>query len=356
MLYQWIISLPMMVCLFWCIFFGVRLFRGEDEPRVKYTILLFYIAATVLYFNHWLFFSDCETTLGAYTYFIANLSVYPLYYMYLRAITRTRYTWDNFVLFVPTVLIAFFFPLNHYFGGLERAYLILARIGFAVQVIWVWICGFRLLHATRLRMDNTYTDDRSYILQPTHTLLILIGITAMISMLQNVLGRELFDGSLLVCIPAVLMSILLFSLGYVAAHTSLPVETVSPEETPMEDRATTEEIDELFFKICAALREEKLFADPHLTIQDVAMAVGSNRTYVSNCINRRTDCSFSQFVAQYRVEHARIVLVDPQYTDDHEALMQAIVLCGFASEQTFYRVFKEFEKMTPLQFRHTNLK
>jgi AraC-like DNA-binding protein len=335
----------MMVCLFWCIFFVVRAVRGEDEPRVKYTILLFYIASTVLYVNHWLFFSDHETTIGTYTYQLANLCVYPLYYMYLRALTRTKYTWDNYVLFVPAVLLSVFFPLNLMFP---------TRICFAVQVIWVWICGYRLLNATRSRMDNTYTDDRSYLLQPTHTLLILLGVTAVVSMLLNMLGRELFDGSIWIYLPAVLMSILLFSLGYVAAHTTLPQETVLPEEAHKEDKATTEETDALMHKIATVLREEQLFSDSNLTIQDLANAVGSNRTYVSNCINRRTGLSFSQYIARYRVEYAQTVLVDPQYADDHEALTHAISLSGFSSNQTFYRLFKEITGLTPLQYRHQN--
>ena len=343
MLYQWIISLPMMVCLFWFIFFLVRAFRSDDEPRVKYTILLFYLASTVLYVNHWLFFSDVETSIGAYTYQLANLCVYPLYYMYLRALTRTRYRWDNYVLFVPAVLMSVCFPLNLFFP---------TRICFAIQVIWVWICGFRLLNATRSHMDNTYTDDRSYLLQPTHALLILIGITAVVSTLLNALGRDLFDGSVLVYIPAVLMSVLLFSLGYVAAHTKLPVETVAPEEHPEEDKATTQETDELMHKIATVLVENKLFADSQLTIQDLATAIGSNRTYVSNCINRRTNLSFSQYIARYRVEYAKTILLDKQYTDDHEALAHAITLSGFASEQAFYRIFKEITGLTPLQFRH----
>lgn len=352
MLYQWIISLPMMVCLFWCVFFAVRALRGDEEPRVKYTILLFYIASTVLYVNHWLFFSDHETTIGAYTYFLANLSVYPLYYMYLRALTRTKYTWDNFVLFVPTALLAVFFPLNRYVE--LNPLLLAARIFFAIQVVWVWICGFRLLRATRNRMDNTYTDDRSYILQPTHTLLILLGITAVVSTLLNALGREMFDGSWLIYIPALLMSILLFSIGYVAAHTKLPQETVSPEEAHEEDRATTEETDALIHKIATVLREDKLFADSNLTIQDLANAVGSNRTYVSNCINRRTGLSFSQYIARYRVEYAQTVLCDPHYATDHDAIVNAIAMSGFSSDQTFYRLFKEITGLTPLQYRLQN--
>ena len=355
MLYQWIISLPMMVCLFWTVFFVVRMFRGNEEPRVKWSILLFYFASTVLYINHWLYFSDQKTTIGAWTYLIANLAVYPLYYAYLRALTRTRGTWDNVVLFVPAVLMAFFFPLNIRYGWIAGGALLhVARVCFAVQVIWVWVCGYNLLRHTQRRLDNTYADNRSYILQPTHVLLLLIGITAVVSTLLNILGRDTFDGSLLVCIPAALMSILLFCLGYVAAHTALPQETVEQEE-PQEDRATTEETDELMHKIGKALREEKIFTNPHLTIQDLAAAVGSNRTYVSNCINRRTGLSFSQYVARYRVEHAQTILRDPQYTYNHEAIAEAISLSGFASDQTFYRVFKDVTGLTPLQYRQQNL-
>lgn len=359
MLYQWIISLPMMVCLFWCIFFVVRFFRGSDELSVKRSILLFYLASTVLYLNHWLYFSDAETAFGAYTYLLANLSVYPLYYVYLRALTRAHSSnkekTEIGILFLPAVLMAFLFPLNARFAWIGQAHLLLAaRFCFAVQVIWVWVRGFRLLRDTRTRLDSIYTDYRSHLLYPSHLLLILIGITAMASTLLNILGRDTFDDSLLVAIPAILMSVLLYSLGYVAAHTTMPAETVALDE-PVADTATTAETDELFHKITTALREQQLFTNPHLTIQDLAAAIGSNRTYVSACINRRSNFSFSQLVAQYRVEYAKTILLDPQYTSDHEALSNAIALSGFASDQTFFRVFKDLTGLTPLQFRQQNL-
>lgn len=60
LLYNWIISLPMMICLFWAVFFIVRFHRKSDEPRIVGTILLFYIASTILYTDHWLYFSDCQ--------------------------------------------------------------------------------------------------------------------------------------------------------------------------------------------------------------------------------------------------------------------------------------------------------
>ena len=349
MLRQLFISLPMLICFFWSIFFLLRFYRDGAEQRITGTIRLFYLATTVLYTDHWLYFSGHPSFIGEWTYLIANLSVYPLYYAYLRALTRTKIDYEVLLLLLPAAVVAILFPLN---VPIHLA----ARICFAAQVIWVVIQGYRLIRHTQQRMDNTYTDDRSRLLRPAHILLYLFAITAAVSMILNVFGREFFTDSMLVCIPAVLMSILLFSLGYVAADTILPqetVEAVEPEEH--NEPQTTEQTDELMHLISVVLREQRLFSNPNMTIQDLAQAVNSNRTYVSQCINRRTGLTFSQYIIRYRVEYAQSVLCDPSYQTDHEAVEAAMNLSGFTSIQTFYRVFKEVSGKTPVKYRKDHL-
>ena len=101
------------------------------------------------------------------------------------------------------------------------------------------------------------------------------------------------------------------------------------------------------------MREQKLYTNANLTILDLANAVGSNRTYVSNAINRTYHISFSQYVARQRVAYAQLILRDPAYRSDKAAIVDAIIRSGFASDQTFYRVFKEQTGMTPAQYRNT---
>lgn len=343
----------MMVCLFWGIFFLIRRFRDPVEPRVVSMLVLFYTAATVLYFDHWLYFTGSRDNMpAAWTYIIANLSVYPIYYAYLRALTRAERSYEVPLLLCPAVLAGVLYPVCRYTGWLsDDQFFTCTRLCFALLVIWVWVRGFRLIRATQRHMDAIYSDDRSYLLQPTHTLLVFIAITAAISSLLNLIGRDTFSGSELVIIPAVIMSVLLYSLGYIASHTFLPQETVAREEETVHNQPTTAETDELLNIIAKAMREQQLFADPKLTIQDLAVAIGSNRTYVSNCINRRTGLTFSQYIARYRVEHAQTILRDPQYTNDHEAILAAMTDSGFVSDQTFFRVFKEISGTTPLQYR-----
>jgi hypothetical protein len=229
MFFQFIISLPMMLCFFWSIFFLVRFHRGSDEPHVKRTILLFYIAATILYTDHWLYFSGLRSFWGEYSYSVANLCVYPLYYAYLRAITRTKKNIELPLLFLPAVLVALLFPL----GAILRIpnwreySLIFSRVCFAIEVIWVWWRGYQILRDARVRMDDAYSDDRSYLLHPLVLIQHFLGVTAGISMLLNLLGRDFFAANMMVTIPAVLMSVLLYGLGYVAAHTTIPRERPS---------------------------------------------------------------------------------------------------------------------------------
>ena len=342
----------MMVCLFWGVFFMIRLFTRSNELRVSGMLLLFYGAAAVLYTDHWLYFSDMRSAAGEYSYFIVNLCVYPLYYAYLRALTRTERDAEVPLLLLPAALVAVLFPIAAMRDDLTNDTLrFFARICFAFQVVWVWVRGYRLLRSTQERMDNTYSDDRSRLLRPAHIMLQLFGITSAMSMLLNIIGREFFAGGFSVGGPAIVMSVLLYGLGYTAAQTTVPPETVTEEP----NAASTEETDHLMQRIEQAMREQKLFTNSHLTIQDLAAAVGSNRTYVSNAINRNCALSFSQYVARYRVEFAQHILRDAKYPSDHDAITDAIAVSGFSSDQNFYRVFKDITGTTPLQYRQQNM-
>ena len=46
---------------------------------------------------------------------------------------------------------------------------------------------------------------------------------------------------------------------------------------------------------------------------------------------------------------------DGVFRDDHDAIAAAIALSGFSSDQNFYRVFKDINNKTPLQYRKENM-
>lgn len=351
----------------------VRLFWQREEQRVisnhrserakTRTISIFYIVATVLYFDHCMYFLGMVNIWSEWSYSVVNLCVYPLYYAYLCALTRVRRNAEVVALLAPAMIAVFLFPISRHIETLsEGMMLVFSRLCFALQVVWVLLRGYHLLRHTIRQMDDTYSDDRGRLLHPTRIWLLLFAMTAIASMTLNLLGRDFFTQDANVVLPAIAMSILLYGLGFIAAHTTIPPELTEEQLLSAEaadSYSQTEQINtapsDLIDRIDTVMREQQLFTHPDLTIYDLAKVVASNRTYVSNAINRTYGIRFSQYVAKHRVEYAKTILADKHYSTDKAALSDAISRSGFASDQTFYRVFKEQTGLTPLQYRKADI-
>ena len=101
--------------------------------------------------------------------------------------------------------------------------------------------------------------------------------------------------------------------------------------------------EELMERICRYMEAEQPYLNSELKVQDVADALNSNRTYVSNCIRNTRGCSFSQFVNTYRVEYAKLLL----RRDPDKKLSEVWGTSGFSTESSFFRAFKAFTGTTP---------
>ena len=65
---------------------------------------------------------------------------------------------------------------------------------------------------------------------------------------------------------------------------------------------------ELMSLISQLMEHEQLFLDSDLKLTDLATRLNTNRNVVSACINTQLGCFFSQFISNYRVEHAKQLL------------------------------------------------
>ena len=113
----------------------------------------------------------------------------------------------------------------------------------------------------------------------------------------------------------------------------------SPEQGRLEGSPDKE----LIQRIYRLMEEQQLYLNSELKVQDVADALGTNRTYVSNCIKNIRGCSFSQFVNGYRVEYAKQLL----RSNAGIKLSEVWACSGFSSESSFFRAFKAVTGTTP---------
>ena len=139
----------------------------------------------------------------------------------------------------------------------------------------------------------------------------------------------------------------LFICRFVYRHESVISEL---GEAPAEaaENVPDEEVPQsvLESKISAAFDRDRLFLNPALKLSDVAAAVGSNRTYVSNYFNRQLGISFYDFVNTRRIDYACSLLGNTSETVENIAYKS-----GFNSASTFYRVFVKVKGTTPAEFR-----
>ena len=104
---------------------------------------------------------------------------------------------------------------------------------------------------------------------------------------------------------------------------------------------------ELMRQICNMMESQKLYLNSELKLKDVVDALNTNRNLISNCINSQRGCSFSQFVSNYRVEHAKDLIRRQPDIKISEVWMQS----GFSTEGSFFRTFKAITGMTPSEFK-----
>ena len=373
MIFTLVTALPMFACLFWLVFFVCRLTsrRTDSTGGTRNTVpMLFFLASTVLYMCHFLYFTGHGNRLLEIVYFTANLSVFPLFYMYLAHLTQdiSRSTRRIVWLFAPTsaaavlLILCLAFGWNGVYGAVRTA----VRLCFACQVLFVWTSGHKMLRDFTDRLDDIYSDDRSWTLRPVTRLLHLLGIISVIAILLNLLGKEWFAGRLIVTVPALMMSVLLYAVGYVVAEIKVVTDDHTEAEAPMADvpsidkaqterqsgdHTETEQMLTLKQRLEEYMRAEKPYTDPAFTIYDLARALNSNRSYISSLINHQYGMNFSAFVSDYRVEHAREILSHGTFATNKEALNTAMVESGFLSEPTFYRLFKQKTGKTPSAYR-----
>lgn len=91
------------------------------------------------------------------------------------------------------------------------------------------------------------------------------------------------------------------------------------------------------------METKKPYLNPELNISDVAMALRSNRTYISVLINENFDMSFRDYINKERIKYAKqIMLKNPD-----EILEVTAEKSGFSGDSQFAKKFKELEGTSP---------
>jgi AraC-like DNA-binding protein len=367
---------PFYITLFWGLAF---LFNPVEENRARYGLGIFMLTASVIYFSHAVFFMH---EYGFYLkidglYILADLLVYPMYYLYIRLLTKdVDFKKSYFFHFIPAIILAGAFTIVHLMAStaLREAYLnevllhhhwpetgtillkmmaalyFFSRIVFGIQALTYLILSLRLIKKHQQRIVNFYSNLQGKKLVWLQLLTYSLILTAISSFYANLMGRQFFENHHLLVYPSLVFSSLLFIMGILGNKQNQIIAEIQENEISDVDPYEKPENQNLLKgKLVAFMEKEKPFLNPNLRITDLSSQLFTNRTYLSHLINTEFKMSFSDFVNRYRIQHAKC-LIDKDMGSNY-SLNYFSENSGFGSVSSFLRAFKQVEGVTAGTYR-----
>lgn len=129
----------------------------------------------------------------------------------------------------------------------------------------------------------------------------------------------------------------------VEANNDLP-EQMKDENCQL---LSEERYDELAREMERLMTEERMFTEPHITIDPLLARLGTNSRYLTEVIRRSGYQSFYDMICQHRVRHA-ISLIHQR---PEARLAEIAEECGFSSPASMAKAFKSQGKEPPSRYR-----
>ena len=99
----------------------------------------------------------------------------------------------------------------------------------------------------------------------------------------------------------------------------------------------------------AAWLSQNGFTSPGLTIEALALAIGTNRTYLSAYINQTYAVTFREWIANLRIDYAKqLFTANPKMS-----VGEVCESTGFLSQSYFVKIFSEREGLSPAKWKRT---
>jgi YesN/AraC family two-component response regulator len=127
-------------------------------------------------------------------------------------------------------------------------------------------------------------------------------------------------------------------------EAKLPLEVIKLHPTA---DITLQEQNALAARLDDAMKNQQMFLNSDLTLDDLSRTLHTNRSYLSRLINTTHNHSFSTYINCFRINYAK----DLMQKEDSATLDWVALQSGFLSYNTFYHTFMEFEGMSPGKWR-----
>ena len=141
------------------------------------------------------------------------------------------------------------------------------------------------------------------------------------------------------------ITVLIYWFGLMGFLQARLAKIAQPSTSTAPTRLSADEVDKAIARLKKAMEVDRLYTNPELTLELLMNHTHLDQKTVSHVLNQHLAKSFNAFVNEYRVEAVKQRLVDP--ASRHLTITGVGLDCGFNSQATFQRAFKQFTGLSP---------
>jgi AraC-like DNA-binding protein len=109
------------------------------------------------------------------------------------------------------------------------------------------------------------------------------------------------------------------------------------------------EANTIYLRLNQLMQQEKYYLDAELNLQKLANQLKTSKHRLSQVLNEVNGKNYYDFVNEYRVKEAQVLLLSPD--KQHLTIAALAYEAGFSSLSSFNEIFKKHTQLTPTQFR-----
>ncbi|WP_164084687.1 helix-turn-helix transcriptional regulator [Alteromonas flava] len=100
-------------------------------------------------------------------------------------------------------------------------------------------------------------------------------------------------------------------------------------------------------KIYISIQNDRIYLNPDINLAVLASHLSEPPQYVTQTLSQQLDTSFFDLINNARIDHAKCLLIETK-----NSVLDIALATGFNSRSSFYRAFKQFEGLTPSEYRN----
>jgi AraC-like DNA-binding protein len=299
----------------------------------------------------------------------------PCIYFYVQQVlgTNIRFRsfkqWIHFIWLLPSIVYVFYFMMLPadtrvmllFENGKHESWEIntLTNI-FLVQLSsYLLICYLlvnKQLKVSQFIIYNTSKIDISWL----RTYFVLNLIIMLVSIPFCIFFDNDYTDTIIALLALVCQSIYIFIKSiwqtvpfkeFIVENTEMAFNVEKPKATTL--LMTEDTAQDYITELTKIIRENKHYLQSDYTIQNLADDSNISVHHISNTINTLLQKSYTDFINEFRIEDAKLLLQDPK--SQNYTIEKIAFDCGFGSKQNFNLVFKKIVKITPSEYRKSIL-